>query len=64
MGTSGLVGPIETYNAMTAGGTDSVVALLIILLVQFVFPAVLALGVGEGMRKLGWIKKGDMRLTV
>ena len=64
MGTSGLVGPFETYNAMTAGGTDSVVALLIILLVQFVFPAVLALGVGEGMRKLGWIKKGDMRLTV
>ncbi len=64
MGTSGLVGPFETYSAMTAGGTESVVALLIIALVQVVLPAIIAFGVSEGMRKLGWIKKGDMRLTV
>lgn len=64
MGTSGLVGPFETYSAMTNGGSEPVIALLIILLVQFVLPAILAFGVSEGMRKLGWIKKGDMRLTV
>lgn len=64
MGTSGLVGPFETYGAMTDGGTEPVVALLIIALVQFVLPAIIAFGVSEGMRKLGWIKKGDMRLTV
>ena len=64
MGTSGLVGPFETYGAMTAGGAEPAVALLIIALVQFVLPAIIAFGVGEGMRKLGWIKKGDMRLTV
>lgn len=64
MGTSGLVGPFETYSAMTNSGSEPVIALLIILLVQFVLPAILAFGVSEGMRKLGWIKKGDMRLTV
>ena len=64
MGTSGLVGPFETYSTMTAGGTEPIVALLIIAVMQFVLPAVIALGVSEVMRKLGWIKKGDMRLTV
>ena len=64
MGTSGLVGPFETYSTMTAGGVEPAVALLIIALVQFVLPAIIAFGVGEGMRKLGWIKNGDMKLTV
>ncbi len=62
MGTAGLVGPFETYLAMTEAGGTPVIVLLEILLVHFVLPAVIALGVSETMRKLGWIKKGDMRL--
>ena len=49
---------------MVSGGTDSVIALLLIALMQFVLPALIALGVSEGMRKAGWIKKGDMKLGV
>ena len=62
MGTSGLVGPIMTFQTMTAAGTDAVTTLLYIALLQFVFPAVLALGISEAMRKLGWIKRGWMKL--
>ena len=64
MGTSGLVGPFETYFSMIGGGADPTFTIIIILLVQFVLPAVIALGVSELMRKIGWIKKGDMRLSV
>ena len=64
MGTSGLVGPFETYVSMVNGGTDPVVTLLLIIVMQFVLPAVIALTVSEGMRKAGWIKNGDMKLGV
>ena len=64
MGTSGLVGPFETFSAMTNAGTDPALAVLQIILIQFVLPAVIAFGVSESMRKLGLIKKGDMRLDV
>ena len=62
MGTAGLVGPFETFTAMTAAGTHTVVAIVEIVAVHIVLPAVIALAVSEGMRKLGLIKKGDMRL--
>ena len=64
MGTAGLVGPFETYTAMVAAGGDPVVVLLEILLMHFVLPGLVALGVCEGMRKAGWIRKGDMKLGV
>lgn len=64
MGTSGIVGPFETYVSMTAGGTEPVVAVLLIVLMHFILPGAIALGVSEGMRKAGWIKKGDMRLNL
>ena len=64
MGTSGLVGPFETYFSMTKNGADPTFTIITILLLQFVLPAVIALGVSELMRKIGWIKKGDMRLSV
>ena len=64
MGTSGLVGPFETYSVMTAAGTEPLMSILQIVLIQFVLPAVIAFGVSEAMRKLGFIKKGDMRLDV
>ncbi|MBR6529877.1 MAG: PTS sugar transporter subunit IIC [Clostridia bacterium] len=62
MGTSGLVGPIMTYQTMTASGTESGLALLFILLLQFILPAILSLGISEAMRKLGWIRRGWMKL--
>ena len=62
MGTAGLVVPIETYFAMTAAGTSAGIALIEIAAVHFVLPGLIALGVCEGMRKLGWIKNGDMKL--
>ena len=63
MGTAGLVGPFETYTAMVAAGVDPVMAVIEIFLMHFILPAAIALGVGEAMRKLGWIKKDDMKLV-
>lgn len=62
MGTAGLVGPFETFTAMTSAGVDTWVTISEIVLVHIVLPAVIAFGVSEAMRKLGIIKKGDMRL--
>lgn len=62
MGTAGLVGPFETYTAMVGAGTEPIIAVLEIALMHFVAPAVLALAISEIMRKLKWIKPGDMRL--
>ena len=58
MGTSGLVGQFGTFTAM--GFTVSV--LVQVLVVHFLLPAVVCLGVSEFMRKKGWIKFGDMKL--
>lgn len=63
MGTAGLVGQITTYQTMTAEASPAVVLLKIVLL-HFVFPAVLSLLISEFMRKKGWIKPGDMKLEV
>lgn len=62
MGTAGLVGPFETYTAMVASGVEPVIAMLEILLMHFILPATIAFAVSEAMRKLNWIKRGDMRL--
>ena len=64
MGTSGFVGQLETFSAMTEKGGDPVVVIIEILVMHFVLPAILAFGISEGMRKLGFIKKGDMLLQV
>jgi uncharacterized membrane protein len=63
MGTAGLVGQITTYQTMTADASAGIVLLKIILL-HFVFPALLSLGISELMRRKGWIKDGDMKLSV
>lgn len=62
MGTAGLVGPFETFTAMTNAGVEPVVAIIEIISMHIILPAIIALAVSEGMRKLGLIKKGDMRL--
>ena len=60
MGTCGLVGPIGVFTAMEKGSR----MWLGILLVCFVLPALLTLLFGEILRKLGWIKPGDLKLDL
>ena len=60
MGTCGLVGPIGVYTAM-GGGTSMWMG---ILLVCFLLPAVLTFVFGEVLRRMGWIKDGDLKLDL
>jgi len=62
MGSAGLVGQFMSYDSMVAAGTTPVITLIEIVVMHFVLPAVVTLGVAEGMRKLGLIKNGDMKL--
>lgn len=63
MGTSGLVGQIMTYQTMVIeGGASAEIVLLEIAVMHFVAPALITLGFSELLRKIGWIKKGDMEL--
>lgn len=62
MGSAGLVGQFMSYQTMTAEGMEPVIALLEILSMQFVLPAVLCLAIAEGMRKAKLIKPGDLKL--
>ncbi|MBR5223513.1 MAG: PTS sugar transporter subunit IIC [Clostridia bacterium] len=63
MGSAGLVGQFMAYDSMVSAGVSPVVTLLEIVLMHFVLPAVVTLGIAEAMRKLGWIKSGDMKLV-
>ena len=56
MGTSGLVGQFATMEVMGSS------ALVPVLLLHIIGPAVLTLIVSEFMRKKGWIRFGDMAL--
>ena len=61
MGTAGLVGQIMTWQVMTQS-ESAVMVLVKILLLHFVLPAGISLGVSEFMRKKNWIRFGDMKL--
>ena len=60
MGTSGLVGQIGTFTSM--GFTWSVLG--IVLFLHIALPAILALVVDKGLRKLGKVKPGDYKLDL
>lgn len=64
MGSAGFVGQIAAYGAMTEAGMSGTVACLQILVMHFILPAALTLAVSEGMRKIGWVKEGDMKLSI
>lgn len=65
MGTSGFVGQIMTWQTMVGAEGNSPVSVGIkIVLLHFVFPALLAFGVSEILRKKGLIKFGDLKLDV
>lgn len=64
MGTSGLVGQIQTTVALEAAGWQNSDIYITIILMHFVLPALLALFFSEVMRKAGWIKPGDLALNL
>jgi Predicted membrane protein, putative toxin regulator len=63
MGSSGLVGPLMTWRVMTE--TEPAFQVLVkISLFHLIFPALLTLFITELMRRKGWIKLGDMGLSL
>ncbi len=64
MGSAGFVGQFAAYASMTEGGMGSTQALVLILVMHFILPAVITLAVSEYMRKVKLIKYGDMSLDV
>ncbi len=59
MGTCGLVGPLGVISAMNGGAN----MWLGIILVCFVLPAALSLVFNLVLKKIGWVKNGDMKLV-
>lgn len=64
MGTAGLVGPVMAYRTMIAGDFPSTSAAIMILGMHVVAPAILTYFISEGMRRIGMIKTGDMKLDI
>lgn len=68
MGTCGLVGQIGVYTGWVndiAAGTKRAITVqdwVGLVLVSFVLPAVLSLAINAGVRRLGWVKDGDLKL--
>ncbi|WIV11975.1 PTS sugar transporter subunit IIC [Proteiniborus sp. MB09-C3] len=64
MGTSGLVGQFGTIEAMEAAGKGGMQMWIGIIVLQFIIPAVLTPIICNVMRKMGWIKEGDLKLNL
>ena len=62
MGTSGLVGPLATFAAMSEAGAAPGLLIAKILILHFAAPALIALGIHLIMVKAGMVKAGDMKL--
>lgn len=68
MGTCGLVGQIGVYTGWLgdiAAGTKSAITAMDwigLVMVSFILPGVISLIVGNVLRKIGWIKEGDLKL--
>ncbi|MGY0216939.1 PTS transporter subunit IIC [Endozoicomonadaceae bacterium StTr2] len=64
MGTSGLVGQLETFAAMLPSTENTLWLTGIIILMHIVLPALLCLGIAGLMRRMGLIHTGDMKLKL
>ncbi len=70
MGTCGLVGQIGVYtgwiNDIAAGTKSAITAFdwIGLILISFILPGILAWVFGLLLRKLGWIKEGDLKLDL
>ena len=69
MGTCGLVGQIGVYTGwvsdVASGAKAAITAFdwLGLALISFALPAVLALLIHAGVRRLGWVRDGDLKLN-
>ncbi|MCI6609523.1 MAG: PTS sugar transporter subunit IIC [Ezakiella sp.] len=63
MGTSGLVGQICTVTSMTEAGVSAATIYSGILIVHILLPAVLSVLFYNILKKVGWIKDGDLKLN-
>ena len=69
MGTCGLVGQIGVYAGWVADVASGAKAAITgfdwlgLILISFVIPAVLTPLFGEFLRRIGWIKEGDLKLS-
>ncbi len=71
MGTCGMVGPIGVINGWFKPVVEGVSPIVPdamdwigLLLICIVLPAVLSWVINLGLRKIGWVKDGDMKLSV
>ncbi len=65
MGTCGLVGQIGVYSGWVSGGVSpSFFDWAGLILISFIIPAVLTPLVALPLRKIGWIKEGDLKLDL
>lgn len=64
MGTSGLVGQFGTVTAMNHLGVSGIKLYMGIILLHFIFPAIITLIVAKFMRNKGWIKPEDLKLDL
>ena len=68
MGTCGLVGPLGVYTGWLANIEAGSMAAITgfdwagLVLICLVLPAVLSFAFGQLLRKMGWIKEGDLKL--
>ena len=68
MGTCGLVGQIGVYSGWVndvAEGTKAAITAsdwIGLVLISIILPAVLSLIINAGLKKIGWVKEGDMKL--
>ena len=63
MGTAGLVGPLAAYTTMTSQGAAAGILILKIVILYFLAPALISLGIHVIMKKSGLVKPGDMKLN-
>ncbi|MDC7278594.1 PTS sugar transporter subunit IIC [Butyrivibrio fibrisolvens] len=69
MGTCGLVGQIGVYTGWVndiAAGTKSAITTMDwvgLVLICFVLPAIICPAINNWLKKIGWVKSGDMKLN-
>ena len=66
MGTCGMLGPVGLILGWTneGGQTPGISQWLGLILICFLLPALICLGLSKLMRRLGWIKEGDLKLNL
>ena len=62
MGTAGLVGPFAVYATMS-GTVPTTTLITEIIMLYFIAPAIIALAVHMCMKRAGWVKTGDMKIS-